>query len=198
MNGSVPPPDPVSPSPSRAVSQIPTPGPSAASGPRGPEPELRPQRVTLSVDADTPARLNPLASSRPSQGERFRPASVRLWNGQAWVRSHSEPGVGTWSVVDGEVEFTPASGFVGVATIGVRAVDTAGAAASSVLRVRVKEASTSDAVVTDPPSTDSASSMSSLDVLPKTGPTIHLAVLAGIALVSGAGGAMLIASSRRK
>lgn len=102
------------------------------------EPVLVPQRAVTVVDPDRPVVLDPLADAVPSAGERFRPGTVRIWDGDSWVRTHTEPGVGTWTVVDGQVEFMPAAGFTGTATIRVKATDTGGATARAVLRVKVK------------------------------------------------------------
>lgn len=155
---------------------------------------LRPQAAVTVVDPDAPVVLDPLQGSRPSEGERFRPASVRVWDGSGWVREFTEPGVGTWTVVDGQVEFMPAAGFTGSARIKVKATDTAGVGATALLRVKVTPRGSDQP---DPsPADRPVTSASTLDVLPKTGTPVNLAILAGIALVAGGSGTWLLRKSR--
>lgn len=120
--------------------------PDASALPEGIEPEprpaagpaLEPQQDATVVNPRRPVLLDPLEDSRPSPGETFRPSTVRIWDGSEWVRKFTEPGVGTWTVVDGEVEFMPAPGFTGEAVVRVMATDTGGATAKSRLRVMVR------------------------------------------------------------
>lgn len=109
-----------------------TPVPGDTSGPR-----LRPQRGSTVVNADQPVILNPWTRAAPTPGHRFVPASLRLWNGSTWVRQHTEPGVGTWSIKDGRITFVPAPGFTGEAIIRIRAQDTARATAMARMKVLV-------------------------------------------------------------
>lgn len=110
--------------------------PVTATDPTGPQ--LAPQRASTTVDPDRPAVLNPWRDAKPSDGYSFVTSSIRLWNGTAWVRRHAEPGVGVWRIVDGQVEFMPARGYVGTAVIQVSAIDSAGARAKARLSVVVR------------------------------------------------------------
>ena len=113
--------------------------PSAPSTPVTPAgPKLQPQRDTTIVDPGTPVVLDPLADATPTPGSTFKPSSVRIWDGNSWETTVTEPGVGTWTVIRGKVEFLPARGYTGTAIIRVRATDTAGARATSSLKVIVQ------------------------------------------------------------
>ncbi len=102
-----------------------------------PEPALRPQRGSTVINADQPVILDPWVRASPTPGHRFITSSLRLWDGSSWVRQHTEPGVGTWAVVDGQITFTPAPGFTGEAVIRVRAMDSSRATAVARMKVVV-------------------------------------------------------------
>ena len=100
-------------------------------------PQLQPQQEALVVNPLAPARLDPLAQSRPTPGATFDASTIRIWDGIRWVTSYRQRGVGTWTVVDAHVEFMPAPNYTGTAVITVRAMDTAGGVATARLRVVV-------------------------------------------------------------
>ncbi|CAB4914349.1 unannotated protein [freshwater metagenome] len=104
----------------------------------GAGPKLQPQRDTTFVNPGAPVVLDPLADATPTPGSTFKPSSVRIWDGNSWETTVTEPGVGTWTVIRGKVEFLPARGYTGTAIIRVRATDTAGARATSSLKVIVQ------------------------------------------------------------
>ena len=143
---------------------------------------VRPHRVIMTTGMrGTPVVFDPTKGARPSEGHRLVAASVRIWNGSAWVRSFTDPGVGTWEVVGGRVRFTPAAGFTGRARADYRLRDTSGAWASATLTVLVPR---SAAIVP-----------AAGDELPRTG-SMPLAIVLGIALATGATGIGLSAIGR--
>ena len=62
----------------------------------------------------------------PSRGAQLDASSLVIWNGTSWVKSFTDPGVGTWRVIGSRIVFTPVSGFTGVARTTYRISDSAG------------------------------------------------------------------------
>lgn len=124
-----------SPTTSPAPTPIPSPSGSPGSDGAGPIPDpnpsptsdgvsLQPQRGSLtSPDGGS---VDPLAGGRPSTGASFAGASIAIWDGTQWTQAYTDPGVGSWLVVDGKVRFVPVPGFVGTASTTMRVVDSAG------------------------------------------------------------------------
>lgn len=116
-------------------------------GPCGCDPAVQPTfRVSLPdvVDQSTmtkPGRatwLLPSVKSTPSRGASWLSGSTRLWDAEkrAWSREVTT-GQGTWTVIRGDVRFTPAPGFLGVATVPFRMTDSKGKSALADLYVTV-------------------------------------------------------------
>lgn len=75
--------------------------------------------------------VDPVPGVVPSSGATLDRSSVRIWDGTEWVSGYADPGVGTWSVVDGRVTFVPVPGFCGNASTTYRVTDSAGASGTA-------------------------------------------------------------------
>jgi CshA-type fibril repeat protein len=100
-------------------------------------PKASPQTDVTIVNPAKPVVLDPVSDARPSSGETIKPSSLRIWDGTSWTMTFTDPGVGTWRVVDGEVSFMPVPNFTGTAKITFRISDTSGARTGNVLTVHV-------------------------------------------------------------
>lgn len=85
-----------------------------------------------------PAWLNPLSGARTTLKTKFDPSTVQLWNGVAWVKSVTTRH-GIWQVIRGQVRFTPATGFLGITDIPVRASTGSGLFSFADLKVSVRD-----------------------------------------------------------
>ena len=74
----------------------------------------------------THGSVDPLNAATPSDGATLDSGSVALWDGSNWVQQYTEPGAGSWAVVNGQVLFVPLPGFTGTSTSKVRVTDSAG------------------------------------------------------------------------
>ena len=85
-----------------------------------------------------PGWLNPFTMATPSKGATWVESSTRLWNPKTktWSTSVATK-QGTWSVIRGQVKFTPADGFKGLASLPFKVTDTAGKTAMADLYVAV-------------------------------------------------------------
>ena len=115
-----------------------------ASGCPCPEPAPVDESTPLVVDqrrllkTGQPGWLNPFILATPSNGAKWVESSTRLWNPKtkSWTTSVTTK-QGTWSVIRGQVKFTPADGFKGLASLPFAVTDTAGKTAMADLYVAV-------------------------------------------------------------
>lgn len=125
--------------------------------------------------------LSPLTGAVSSEGAQFVEATLQLWDGKEWTKKVVQPGVGTWVVKQGKVQFMPAKDFIGVAKAPYRVQDTAGLWGRSMLKVLVEPV---------------AELIARPTMLPKTGASITNGVSA--ALILGLVGSVLIAFAFRQ
>jgi hypothetical protein len=145
-------------------------------------PIVAPQLDTTVVNPGDVVVLDPFAKGRPTPGSSFVKSSVRLWDGQAWVREVREPRIGTWTVKDGKVVFMPARDYVGTVKVPFRVRDSAGVWGRSTLTVIVTPVQNNGR----------------LTILPKTGSLpLPLGLMLGL-LVGAAGGLLLRMGLRRR
>ena len=87
-----------------------------------------------------PLYFNPFVPSTPSKNARFVDSGMRILDPSTgkWVTEAVTP-KGTWIVLGHNVRFTPAAGFIGIAQVRYRLVDTTGKSAAALLTVRVTE-----------------------------------------------------------
>ena len=109
------------PAPTPTPAPRPTPQPPAVT-PVGPH--LVPQDGTV---VDGLGTVDPLKDATTEPGRAIDKSSVKIWDGSSWVPSFTEPGIGTWEVVDGQIRFTPVPGFYGSADIRFQVADSTGA-----------------------------------------------------------------------
>lgn len=85
---------------------------------------MQPQHGTItSPDGGS---VDPTSGGRPSTGASFSGGSIAIWDGTGWTQSYTDPGVGSWLVVDGQIRFIPVPGFIGTASTTMRVIDNAG------------------------------------------------------------------------
>lgn len=120
-----------SPSPAPDTSPSGTPG-SGALGPI-PEPtatpgagdvDLQPQQGSIGDGGS--GTVEPTQGGSASPGGSFSPGSIAIWDGTRWVQQFTDPGVGSWVVLNGRISFTPVPGFVGTASTTARVTDSNG------------------------------------------------------------------------
>ena len=95
---------------------------------------VQPKSGTLDSGSVT---IDPLSGVIPSNGGTVDPSSLKIWDGTEWVTSYADPGVGTWSVVNGKVVFVPVPGFCGVASTTYKVTDSAGVSGTAPISANV-------------------------------------------------------------
>lgn len=126
-----------SPSPTDTPAPAPAPSGSPGSDGAGPIPAPAPaptsDGVTIlpkrgTITQPDGGSVDPTEGGTPSTGASFSGGSIAIWDGTKWTQSYTDPGVGTWLVVNGQVRFVPVPGFVGTASTTMRVVDNSGKA----------------------------------------------------------------------
>jgi uncharacterized repeat protein (TIGR02543 family) len=126
-------------SPSASPAETPAPTPSGSPGSDGagpiaaPTPAPTSDGVTIlpkrgTITQPDGGSVDPTEGGTPSTGASFSGDSIAIWDGTKWTQSYTDPGVGTWLVVNGQVRFVPVPGFVGTASTTMRVIDNSGKA----------------------------------------------------------------------
>ncbi|MBU6279284.1 MAG: hypothetical protein KGN78_08545 [Actinomycetales bacterium] len=117
---------------SRGTGEMPVPAPLPA--------DLDNMRVKPQerVIGPTGGVVTPIPQSIASKGGKVQPGSLVIWTGASWVKTFTDPNVGTWTVVGDEVQFVPMPGYVGDTTIYYRLTDSKGQSAMSTITMRIR------------------------------------------------------------
>jgi len=82
--------------------------------------------------------VTPIPQSIASKGGKVQAGSLVIWTGASWVKTFTDPNVGTWTVVGDEVQFVPMPGYAGDTTIWYRLTDSKGQSAMSTVTMKIR------------------------------------------------------------